>query len=650
MQRRDFLAAGARGALALGALRWAAGCASSPASRPRRAAPSDAFAALRDRYFVRSLALNPVTSTYLGGDAYAPQLAEANGRLRDYRPAALASELAFYREIERELGRTTPGPGAREAADHAVMVAQITFLTHQIGERRYHERSVETYVVEPFRGIDWQLQQMAPAGDGLFGTEAEWGLVVTRLRAVPAYLDAARSNLLAGKASGNLPDRRMVERDGVRGSGENAAYFRGGLVEAAQKRLGARPFAAALLGRLREAGAAAGDAYASFASFLSRELAPGTEDRFAIGEREYGVRLRNNLAVGRGPLEIYAEGEEQVARAEAKLFDAAERVARAARLNLGFAGDDERRASTRAVMDHLASDAPADDVELLRWYATAGERAVAYGRERGLFDVPAAYRLDVMSTPPVLSGGSGAAYYPAPPFKKSGVGRFYLDPTGNEPAALRENNRASVASTAVHEGFPGHDWHYKFMTQHAAEISNVRWFTPGAVEDTSSMWQDSMATEGWALYAEELMAEPAPGRPNGFYSEADYLYMRREQLMRAVRVRVDAGLHTGRMAFDEAVDYIATRVELVPGARTKAASNPTARAALQTAERAAYRYSKWPTQAITYNLGMREILALRDEYRTRRGAAYTAKEFHERLMRQGPIPASLARVSFFEAP
>ena len=85
------------------------------------------------------------------------------------------------------------------------------------------------------------------------------------------------------------------------------------------------------------------------------------------------------------------------------------------------------------------------------------ERAVAYGREHGLFDVPATYRLDVLPTPPVLGSAGGAAYYPAPPFKKSGVGRFYLSPTGNDAAALKLNNRASIADTAVHEGFPGHE-------------------------------------------------------------------------------------------------------------------------------------------------------------------------------------------------
>ena len=40
-------------------------------------------------------------------------------------------------------------------------------------------------------------------------------------------------------------------------------------------------------------------------------------------------------------------------------------------------------------------------------------------------------------------------------------GRTILStPTANDPAALREHSRASVADNRVHEGFPGHDWHY----------------------------------------------------------------------------------------------------------------------------------------------------------------------------------------------
>jgi uncharacterized protein (DUF885 family) len=226
------------------------------------------------------------------------------------------------------------------------------------------------------------------------------------------------------------------------------------------------------------------------------------------------------------------------------------------------------------------------------------------------------------------------------------VGRFYLTPTGNNAAALRENNRSSVADTAIHEGFPGHDWHYKYMTQHAAEIANIRWLTPGAVEDSSSMWEDSPAAEGWGLYAEELMSEPTEGRPYGFYTPGEYMYELQGQLLRAVRIVVDVGLHTGRMSFDQAIDYFTANVSFFPNARTRAAADPAAKAVSEGALRAIYRYSKWPTQAITYNLGKSAIQSLRDAYRQAKGSAYTAKEFHERLMRMGTIPATYFREYF----
>jgi uncharacterized protein (DUF885 family) len=297
-------------------------------------------------------------------------------------------------------------------------------------------------------------------------------------------------------------------------------------------------------------------------------------------------------------------------------------------------------------MEHLGRSAPRNDDELFRWYRETAQRAVAYGRDRKLFDIPAAYRLDIVATPPVLRSTIDAAYYPAPPFKRTGVGRFYLTPTGNDRAALRQNSRASVADTAVHEGFPGHDWHYRYMSTHASEISNIRWLTPGAVEDSASMWEDSMAVEGWGLYAEELMGEAVKGRPDGFYTPAEYLYQLQGQLLRAVRVRVDVGLHTGRMSYDDAVSYFTANVDFYPRACAHAAGDPTARAICDGAQRAIYRYSKWPTQAITYNLGKNAILALRQDYRRVKGKDYSAKEFHERFMRMGTIPAGYFREQF----
>ncbi|HEX8431004.1 MAG TPA: DUF885 family protein, partial [Longimicrobium sp.] len=174
----------------------------------------------------------------------------------------------------------------------------------------------------------------------------------------------------------------------------------------------------------------------------------------------------------------------------------------------------------------------------------------------------------------------------------------------------------------------------------------IRWLTPGGVEDSASMWEDSMAAEGWGLYAEELMAEPTPGRPYGFYTAGEFMYELQGQLLRAVRIVVDVGIHTGRMTYDQAVDYFTANHSFYPGACARAASDPTAKAVCESAQRAIYRYSKWPTQAITYNLGKNAILELREAYRAARGPAYSAKEFHERLLKMGTIPAGYYRDTF----
>ena len=72
-------------------------------------------------------------------------------------------------------------------------------------------------------------------------------------------------------------------------------------------------------------------------------------------------------------------------------------------------------------------------------------------------------------------------------------------------------------------------------------------------------------------------------------------------------------------------------------------NNDAKRASCGSAERAVFRYSKWPTQAITYRLGKDQIFALRDEASTQAGARFSAKVFHLLVMKQGRIPASYYR-------
>lgn len=646
MNRRSFLQRASITAAAFGILRNLEACATTPV--PAAAPLPVDFAGLRDRYFLFHLKRNPVTSTYLGGDGYSPELADTNARFRDFRPSSLDEEIKFYRDVRAALGRVLPASlSPVEQVDFKLMNAQVGFLIHQLADLQYFKRSLDTYVAEPFRGIDWQIQQMVELPGGMLGTEDDWKLVVARTLQIPGYLEVAKTNLLDGKKAGSIPDRRMVQRDGIDGSKANADYFRNTLAKTAQPFLGTQPFAPTMLAQVAGAGIAAANAWEAFATFLSQTYDASEQvDRFAAGEAEYEWRVHNILQDPRSAAELYEYGAAQVALYTSKMVDVAREFSAEAKLGLAFNTDAEKYIGIRRVMDFLSKDSPKNDDQLFKWYRDAGTRAVAYGREHNLFDVPATYRLDVVPTPPVLQSTIDAAYYPAPPFKKTGVGRFYLTPTGNDPAALKLNNFSSVADTAVHEGFPGHDWHFRYMNLHANSISNIRWLTPGAVEDSSAMWTDSMAVEGWGLYAEELMAESTPNHKYGFYSPGEYFYELQGQLLRAVRIRVDVGIHTGRMTFDQAIDYFTEHVDFVPNARANAAGDPTARAVADNALRAIYRYSKWPTQAITYNLGKNAIIGLRDACRVATGAGFSEKAFHERFMGMGPVPVTYFRDSF----
>ena len=152
-----------------------------------------------------------------------------------------------------------------------------------------------------------------------------------------------------------------------------------------------------------------------------------------------------------------------------------------------------------------------------------------------------------------------------------------------------------------------------------------------------------MAAEGWALYSEALMAEPAQGAPEGFYTPEERLYQLKGKLYRDLRVRIDTGIHTGKMTYDEAVDLFSEVVDFQPGKCADASKTEAKRASCDSSERAIFRYSKWPTQAITYRLGKEQIYALREEAARTLGPAFAPQAFHLLFMKQGTIPVGYFR-------
>ena len=634
-------------ALGISVILAAVAC-SSEAPKPQQQADSPDTTAKKalTAYAVEFLRRNPTTNTYLGGAGLDPSLKEVDGMLRDYSTTALAAEDQWLTDTAKALEAINPsGLSASLRIDREVALAQIRFMLREHQVRKYHERALDTFVSDPFRAIDWQLQGMTHTDEKVYGTAEEWTLLINRVRGIPRYLNTAQAQLEIGMKAGHAPDPRMLVRDGLNTSEANAKYFGDTLPKLAEERMGGADRERSLI-ELKDACKDAAAAYEDFRKFLASTFfesaaskkvkAEFAGDRYAMGEEEYNWAVKNNFKVDKTAAQLFDEAWPIVQTTQTQMVDLARKIG--AQKNWKLPADG--RAAVRAVFDELSKDYPKSDDEMISWYRDTAFRLVEYARKTGIFDVPADYKLEVVQTPPPLEASiDGAAYYAAPPFKNTGIGRFYVTPTHNDRAALQSNNRAALADLAAHEGFPGHDWHFKVMTGARDQISPVRWLTPGAVEDSSAMWEDSMPAEGWGLYAEALMAEPQPSAPEGFYTPEERLYQLQGKLYRDLRVRIDTGIHTGRMKYDDAVTLFSEVVDFLPGSCAAGAKKSEAkRASCESAERAIFRYSKWPTQAITYRLGKDQIYALREEAAKALGDKFSAKNFHLAFMKQGTIP------------
>jgi uncharacterized protein (DUF885 family) len=95
------------------------------------------------------------------------------------------------------------------------------------------------------------------------------------------------------------------------------------------------------------------------------------------------------------------------------------------------------------------------------------------------------------------------------------------------------------------------------------------------------------------------------------------------------------------MQFEEAVTLFSETVDFLPGScgDAKVLKAETKRSSCNAARRAITRYSRWPTQAITYNMGKDQILTLRNRAQQALGERFSPQHFHLEFMRQGTIPA-----------
>ncbi len=408
--------------------------------------------------------------------------------------------------------------------------------------------------------------------------------VLARLRDTPAFLEAARATI-------DEPPAVFVDTA--------LAMLPGGGQLVAQVVAGFGGVAGEFADELKQSGEAALKALVEFGTALRDQIEPASDPQaFAVGEQQFNRRLQHEHALMAGPGELWRYGQQLQEETTQELATLARQL-------------DGR--PWREMVEKLQGESPPAG-ELLSVYRSEVERACGFVAERELVTVPES-GVDVVPTPAYLAGlVPFAAYEPPPIYLDRHRGRFYVtEPDPKLPPAalaqqLRGHCRHALPVMVAHEVYPGHHLHLDTLQGLGSEVRRHVW-TP-------------IMVEGWALYCEQLMEEA------GYYQTTETRLFRLVNLLwRAIRVVLDVGLHTRGMTPAQATDYM---VEHLPIER------PNAEAEVR-------RYCAWPTYQLSYAVGRRELLSLRQSYQQRAGRGGNLRRFHDDLMQYGGLPVSLAR-------
>ena len=339
-------------------------------------------------------------------------------------------------------------------------------------------------------------------------------------------------------------------------------------------------------------------AYVSLIETLTahREKA-GTDDgvwRLPEGEAFYAARLANMTTTDMTATEVHDLGLSEMARIHAEM--------EIIKTKVGFDG------TLKDFMNYMRT-APQfykpETAEGKAEYLAEATAMIDTMRDAlpGMFNTFPKADLQVKAVEAFREKGAGKAFYqrPAPDGSRPGTyfANLYL---------MSAMPTYQMEALAYHEGIPGH--HMQLAI--AQELEGIPEFRKNG--------QVTAYTEGWGLYSEFLPKEL------GFYEDpySDFGRLAME-LWRAARLVVDTGLHDKKWTREQATQYL---IDNTP--------NPES-----DCIKAIDRYIVLPGQATAYKIGMLKILELRERAKTALGEKFTLGEYHDVVLRDGPLPLAI---------
>ena len=356
----------------------------------------------------------------------------------------------------------------------------------------------------------------------------------------------------------------------------------------------------ALLAEFETANRAVIAALEDYQKWLQSDLLPRSNGSFAYGAKTYSEVLAADEMITTPLAELLAVAQKDLTSNQRAFAEAARKI-------------DPAKAPAQ-VLAEVAKDHPPAS-ELLAVTQSNLDGLARFVRDKQIVDIPPAPPARVVETPPFMRATTSASMDIPGPFEKVAT-EAYFNMTLPDPAwPAREQNefmarwyRASISNVSVHEVWPGHYLQFLYAKDFPSDVRKVF----GAASNF----------EGWAHYCEQMMLDEGLHADDPRYRLAQL----QDALLRDVRFIVGIKMHTEGMTVEQAQEkFVADAYQPESVAESEAKRG--------TAD-ATYGY---------YTMGKLMILKLREDYKSKLGADYTLKNFHDTFVKLGPLPMPLVR-------
>ena len=564
-------------------------CKKSDIALPKSEANIDSIAS---KYYEGYLKMYPLEATMQGDSRYNDLL--SNNISSEF----ISKEIAYYNETQKKL-QTLDYDALSDEQKTVYDVLDYT-LKDKIERYAYHP---ELLPFSQFEGLPLDFPLLGSAeGNQPFKTTKDYDNWLKRIDAFVIWMNTAEKNFREGmKQNVVLPKKLVVKMIPQMHSEEiitedfdkNIFY---GPIKKMPKNFSAKDKEKYKILYQEAISSKIIPAYQKMGDFLEKEYLPKARNTDGInalpnGKNIYEYYAKSWTTTNKTPEEINKIGLQQVAMLRAEM----EKV----KTQLGFKG------SLEEFLTSLKTDKKAMP------YKTPEEVIAAFNgilkkiepKLPSMFSKFPKTPFEIRRTEKFREASASAEYKQGTPDGKR-PGIFYTP----IPDATKYNVTNGFESLFLHEAIPGHHYQVSLQQENTKIPKFMRFGWFGAYG------------EGWAHYTETL--GPEFGLYTDPYQKMGYLS---DQMLRAVRLVVDTGIHTGKMTREEAIKYYLSNIS---------DSEEGATAAIE-------RYMAIPGQALGYKIGSLKILELRAKYQKQLGNKFNLAKFHDEILNQGCLPLSV---------